>query len=227
MKLRKAAAVGIGFSTLGLFLLGTARSGPAPATHWNIELILNVTGQYSAVEKSGATTGRYSFTVRWEGSIERDADDWRLIHMASDVLDWNADESPAPRSGGSVLTTDDFPDKPVFRFHYVLQEQDEIQLDFGLEGFDVPLNPSLQKFPLVLPVSARTPPRPRRGLDYDRHVIKGSNRVSFSAKELDGARLEKSFAWSWRRFQSTLETDATVGCLQSHEARLTVVFKPA
>ncbi len=219
-------AVGLGFFALVFYPFRAALSGPAAAARWSIDLTLDVTGQYRVIEKDGSLTGRYSFTIHWVGSIDRDEDDWRLVHKTCDVLNWKAEESPAPRSGGKALTTEDFPDKPVFRFHYLLQEQDEIQLDFELEGFEVPLNPSQQKFPLILPVSARTT-RPHPGLDYDRHIIKGSNHVDFAASELDNAPIEKTFAWSWRRFQSTLETDATVGCHQSHDARLTVVFKPA
>ena len=219
-------AFGLGFIALVFYPLRAARPGPAAAARWSIDLTLDVTGQYRVIEKDDSFAGRYSFTIHWVGSIERDEDDWRLTHNTCDILNWKAEENPAPRSGGRVLTTEDFPDKPAFRFHYMLQEEGEIQLDFDLEGFEVPLNSSQQKFPLILPVSAQTS-RPGRGSDYDPHIIKGSNRVRFAASELEDTQLEKTFAWSWRRFQSTLETDSTVGCHQSHDARLTVIFKPA
>jgi hypothetical protein len=226
MNFRPAAAVRLGFLGLLLCPFGAARPAPAKAARWNIDLTLTVSGQYRVAEKDRSFAGRYSFRVRWAGSIERDADDWRLIHRTSDLLDWKAEENPSPRSVGRTLTTEDFVARPVFRFHYVLQEQDVIQLDFALEGFDVPLNASSQKFGLVLPASAKTT-RPSSGLDYDRHLITGSNQIRFAADELDNARLEKSYGWTWGRFESTLRTEDNPNCHQSHEARLSVVFKPA
>ncbi|MCJ7610708.1 MAG: hypothetical protein MUP19_00475 [Candidatus Aminicenantes bacterium] len=226
MPLRTAAAAVLGIFALASFPLGTARSDQVPAPRWSVELVLSVAGTYRITDETGPTTGDYSFTVRWKGSLERDDVDWRLTHGTCELADWKAEERPALQSLGWALTTEDFGDKPAFRFHYVLQDKGRIELDFGMDGFSIPLHPSREKFPLILPASARTT-RPGPGLKYDHFVITGSNLIQFDESEFMDAPLEKTFAWSWRRYQSALEQNLTIHCYQSHKVRLAVSFQPA
>lgn len=221
-----AAAVSLGIFALGLFPLGTARSDQAPAPRWSVELILSVAGSYRITDETGPTMGDYSFTVLWKGFLERDDVDWRLTHGTCELAEWRAEERPAPQSLGRTLTTGDISDKPAFRFHYILQDKGRIELDFSTDGFSIPLNPSREKFSLILPASARTT-RPGPGLKYDNFVITGSNLIQFDESEFMDAPLEKTFAWSWRRYQSALEQNLTIHCYQSHKVRLAVSFKPA
>jgi len=225
IKLGRRLVLGPGAIVLAFLAAGTARPDQAPALRWSVEVVLAVTGNYRVADKDGVTTGDYSFTVRWTGTIERDDQDWKLRHDKDELTDWKAEEQPAPRSLGLILTTEDFTEKPVFRFHYILQDEGLIELDFGMESFSIPLNPSQEKFLLILPASAHTT-QPGPGLDYDHSLVKGSNRVAFDEKELLSSPLKKTFDWSWRRSQVALWQDMTIYCNQSHQAHLTASFKP-
>jgi hypothetical protein len=205
--------------------LGGARSGPQAVPGHSIQIIMTVDGRYRVTQNAGSVAGRYAFTVRWKGRIERDDEDWRLVHESCDLLDWQAEETPAPQSKGQVLTTGDFADKPAFHFGYVLEEEGLLELDFSVTGFPVPLNPSLHKFPLILPVSAGTT---LAGADpgYDKFVTQGSNLVQAPVVDLLDGPLERTYSWSWSHYQTTLAQQATAHCYQTHRARLTVAFNP-
>lgn len=193
---------------------------------WNVELTLEVKGRYRMEDKVGPRIGHYTFTVHWKGTIERDDDDYLLLHNEAALEGWKADESPAPSTDGRFLDSKDFADRPVFHFNYILGENEEVQLDFAMDGFPVPVNPSNYKFPLTLPASfSNTQAGSEPG--YDRHITQGSNRISLPKAAVENGPVKKSFAWSWKRNNWGLEQDATVYCSQSHEARLAVSFTPA
>jgi len=176
-------------------------------------------------DKAGRQIGHFSFTIRWKGTIEEDEDDYRLVHNAAELTNWQADESQPPASKERLLTTDDFEDKPVFHLNYILQENEEVQLDFSMDGFPIPCGPSNNRFLLVLPESAMST-HPGAGPSYDFNITAGSNRISVPRNDVLAGPVERSFAWSWKRFQSGFEQNKTVSCLQSHAARLSVSFTP-
>lgn len=224
---RSRTLVFLGLAALG-FACGPAGGrlpGAEVPPRWALELVLRVSGDYRVFESAGPTVGHFAFTIRWRGTIERDDVDWRLIHKSCDVLDWKADETPAPQSPGAVLGSEDFVDKPAFHFRYFLQDSGRIEVDFVTEGFAIPLNPSGQKFPLILPSSARTAPAAAEQ-NYDPFVTRGSNRIVLAPGDLDTGRLERTFDWSWSHNLSRLEPKTTVFCRQTHDAHLTLKMEP-
>jgi hypothetical protein len=228
MKRRFGNPAGWAGSALLLFLFAATSPGIRAVQakpSWSVELTLAVQGQYRMDDKAGPRSGHFAFTIRWKGTIEEDEDDYRLVHNAAELLNWQADETQPPGSREKSLTTDDFEDKPIFHFNYILQENEEVQLDFSMDGFPVPCGPSDNKFLLVLPESAMST-HPGPGPNYDNNITRGSNRISVPRDGVLAGPLERSFAWSWKRYQSRLEQDKTVSCLQSHAARLSVSFTP-
>lgn len=209
-----------------LLLAGSVVTASSPAKpSWNVELTLEVNGRYRIEDKDGPKIGHYAFTVQWKGTIERDDDDYLLLHNEAALEDWKAAESPAPSTAGRFLDSQDFTDRPAFRFNYILRENEEVQVDFAMDGFPIPVNPSNYKFPLALPASvSNTQAGSEPG--YDRCITQGSNRVSLPRAAVESGPVEKTFAWRWKRNNWGLEQDTTVYCLQSHEARLTVSFTP-
>ena len=202
------------------------RSRPgAEAIPWTVELTLSVTGQYRVMARKGPLSGDYSFTVLWKGTLEPDDVDWRLVHKSSDLLNWKAEERPSGPTPAEVLTERDFPDKPIFHFNYVLQDQDLVEFDFSTEGFPIPLNPSREKFPLILPSSARTS-RSGGHAAYDGYIIKGSNKVVLPSADLGTGPIDRTFSWNWAGNQSLLEQDATLVCRQTHQVRLRLQLLP-
>jgi len=210
-----------------LLLAGPVVTAYSPAKpSWNVELTLEVKGRYRMEDKAGPRIGHYAFTVHWKGTIERDDDDYLLLHNEAALEDWRADESPAPSTDGRFLDSQDFADRPVFHFNYILGENEEVQLDFAMDGFPIPVNPSNYKFPLTLPASiSNTQAGAEPG--YERYITQGSNRISLPQAAVESGPVKKTFAWGWKRNNWGLEQDATVYCSQSHEARLTVSFTPA
>jgi hypothetical protein len=205
---------------------GAVRSRPgADAVPWSVELTLSVRGQYRLTGRTGPVSGDYAFTVLWKGSLEPDDVDWRLVHKSCDLLDWRIEERPPTQARGEVLTEKDVPEKPVFQFRYVLQDQGLVEFDFRTEGFSVPLTPSPEKFALILPSSARTG-RSGGAPNYDALLVKGSNRVVIPQDEMGTEPIEKTFAWGWAGNQSVLAPDATIVCRQTHQVRLKLVLIP-
>ncbi len=213
------ASAALGFQPAG------SRPGPRTSPRWGLELELKVSGHYRVYQATGPIVGQYSFAVRWKGMMERDDVDWRLVHKSSELVDWKAEETPSPQGPGRVLTSQDFPDKPVFRFLYVLQNEGLIEIQFGTEGFEVPLTPTTQKFPLILPRAAQRA-RAHGEPSYDQHLTKGSNKILFPEAEMGSSRLEREFSWSWSHTLVQLEQKNTCTCLQRHDARLTIVLEP-
>jgi len=210
----------------GLLLAGpvvTAFSQAKPS--WNVAITLEVKGRYRIEDKGGPRIGHYAFTVHWKGTIERDDDDYLLLHNEAALDDWKADESPAPATDGRFLDSQDFADRPVFHLNYILGENEEVQLDFAMDGFPIPMNHSNYKFPLTLPASISNA-QAGSELGYDRYITEGSNRISLPKAAVESGPVKKTFAWGWKRNRWGLEQDVTVYCSQSHEAALTVSFTP-
>jgi len=209
-----------------LLLAGPVVTAHSPAKpSWNVELTLEVKGRYRVEDKAGPRIGHYAFTVRWKGTIERDDDDYLLLHNKADLEDWKADEGPAPSTDGRFQDSQDLADRPVFHLNYILGENEEVQIDFAMDGFPIPVNPSNYKFPLALPASiSNTQAGSEPG--YERYITQGSNRISLPRAAIESGPVKKTFAWGWKRNHWGLEQNAKVFCSQSHEAALTVSFTP-
>lgn len=214
---------------LGLFLaLGTASPRLRPDENpdwWEVRLIVSVQGEYRvgarAPQAKGApVAGEYSYRARWVGRLEPDEDDFLLVHLKTEVLEWRLSERAGAPGRETRLEIPDTP-APDLRLNYVLKEGKSLEFDFVLDGvLSVPLHNHPAKARLDLPRSA-TPPDGLPGHHYDDDVRRGSNRVVIPAEVLERRKAERRFAWEWERaipladpryvFMSRHKAEAVVG----------------
>ncbi len=189
---------------------GTASPQPRPASGpssgpdcWEVRLLVSVRGEYSLSDRarkagSGPVVGEYSFQARWEGRLEPDGDDFLLVHLKTDVLEWRLREKAGPQGRETHLEAPGS-SAPELYLNYVLRDANSIEFDFGLEGLiSVPLHDFPDKVRLLLP---RSPARPDGipGDHYDDFVFKGTNRIVLPATDLARRKPERDFSWEWER----------------------------
>ncbi|MCK7541155.1 MAG: hypothetical protein MZV63_64850 [Marinilabiliales bacterium] len=112
-----------------------ARPNGGPAW-WEVRLLVVRRGRIPAPGRSGErrpVTGIYAFRARWEGRLEPDEDDFLLVHLKTEVLEWRLTERAGPGAARRVLETPDTP-APDLRLNYVLQDGKTVEFDFGLDG---------------------------------------------------------------------------------------------
>jgi hypothetical protein len=212
-------------------VLGLAASLVFPASgrlgprKWDLQLTLQASGRYQIIDQGVTTNGDYTFTLTWEGSMEEDADDFRLVQRESHLSDWNAHEASSDTSVRDIMVTADFPEKPSFRYFYVLKEGPSFQIVFGLEGFDVPVHPSVEYVRLDLPRTAGGDIL-LSDVDYDAHVEQGTNVLKLSSERIYGPPLERTFAWTWRHRRWLQTRDQILFFQNEHKAKVKVFFRP-
>ncbi|OGD12157.1 MAG: hypothetical protein A2W20_00650 [Candidatus Aminicenantes bacterium RBG_16_66_30] len=204
-----------------LLLAGLALAGPAPPpAWWEVRLTVAVKGTYSLRGEAIPLSGEYAGLITWEGRLEPDGDDFILVHIRSEALEWSLREKAGQGGAVSVL---DAPDtsRPRLRLNYVLREDAEVALDFEFEGTTVPLHKRSIKIPLEMPRSARpagiTP-------GYRDFVLSGSNRIVLPASDLERPRPERTFAWTWRRVERLDKDSRTFVAIQGHSAEAVVAL---
>ena len=208
--------------TIGLFFPAPARSGPKK---WDLRLILKASGRYQIIDQGLTTNGDYAFTLTWEGTMEEDADDFRLVQGEERLLDWEAHEVSSATSIRDILATADFPKKPSFQYFYVLKEGPFFQIVFGLEGFAIPVHPSLEHVTLDLPRTAGGNIL-FSDIDYEAHVKQGTNALNFSSELILGRAVEQTFAWTWRHQRWLPTRDQILFFLNDHKATAKVFIRP-
>ncbi len=189
---------------LGLSLASGTASAPVRADEgpdwWEVRLLVSVKGEYRISDraKGAPVDGDYSFRARWVGRLEPDEDDFLLVHLKTEVLEWRLSE----KAGAPGLDAHpDVPDTPApdLRLNYILRDGRSLEFDFVLDGaLSVPLHEYPVKARLDLPRSA-TPPDGLPGYHYDDNVFRGSNRVVIPAEDLGRRKAERSFSWEWTR----------------------------
>jgi len=192
---------------------------------WDIEMLLTTSGEYKQEEKQIACSGRYSFSILWKGNMERDDSDYLLYRLSSDLLDWDAQEKAVSPGTTTVLTVKDFEEKPYLNLNYILRKEENLHIDFQVQGFMVPRSASLDKFFLHLPVSQENSQQ-NSMIDYDTYIVKGSNQVMISEKDIYLGRAEKKFSWTWKRQQWLLKNNMLVFDSSSHEVKVKVTIIP-
>ncbi len=215
---------------LGLSLaLGTAAPGPRPSggpAWWNIRLIVSVEGEYGLGARAAGTggtpvVGKYSFRARWEGRLEPDEDDFLLVHLKTEVLEWRLSERAMSPGRMTLFETTDAL-APDLRLNYVLRDGKLVEFDFGLDGaVAVPVHGPPVRARLTLPRTA-APPDAFPGDRYDDGLAKGSNRVVIPAEDLSRRRAERTFSWEWETGGGP--SDARYGFSDRHTVKAVVAL---
>ncbi len=216
------ASLGLGLA-LCLYFPALGRPGPRA---WDLRLTLQTTGRYQVIDRGVTYNGDLAFTLIWEGTMEEDQEDFRLIQRETRLQDWKATETSSLPELSIILTTANFPAGPSFNYLYVLHEKNVIHIAFSLEGFTVPVHPSAEKVELDLPRTAKSGFH-SSSINYDAHVIKGSNLVELPADLIEANSVERNFAWSWRH-RLWLETqDQDISLLNDHQVTAKVFIRPS
>ena len=204
-----------------LFAASLTLAGPAPPpAWWEVRLTVAVKGTYDLRGEAVPLSGEYSGRVTWEGRLDPDGDDFILVHIRSEALEWSLREKAGQGGAASVL---DAPDtsRPRLRLNYVLREDGEVALDFEFEGTTVPLHELSIKIPLEMPRSARPA---GITLGYGDFVLSGSNRIVLPASDLKRPRPERAFAWTWRRVERLDRGSRIFVAIQGHSAEAVVAL---
>jgi hypothetical protein len=200
---------------------GAGRSAPAGGPGWwEVRLSVAAKGAFTVRGGSRApVSGEYALRARFEGRLNPDGDDFVLVHLKTETLEWSLRKKPGQGEAAGVREAPDAP-APVLRLNYVLREQDLIELDFAFEERTVPLSASPVGIPLELPASARGAAAGRPG--YVGDVLSGSNRIVLPASDLARRRPERTFAWTWTGTKLIEAGGRAYLTVQSHSAEAVV-----
>jgi hypothetical protein len=188
---------------------------------WGMRLALTVRGTYVVKDAESAFTGDFTFKTLWEGTMERDGEDFLVYHAKTDVQEWTIREKATLPGSSRVLTEKDVSEGPKLQMNYILRQGDDVRFDFEVKGFQVPLGPSPEKFELGLPSSREDS---EEGADYAASIAKGTNRIQIAEDGLEKASLEKSFAWDWKRQQWAVRGNGAVQVGGSHKVTVVITI---
>jgi hypothetical protein len=203
----------------------TGRTAPRPfAEKWDIQITVDCDGQYGLEVGETRIDGRFGFTAHWVGLMERDDEDFLLIHKSVELERWQARES-ASRPGADLILARDFSEKPDLRVNYILKKGPFLEIALAVQGFEVPRRGSPDTFRLALPCSAEDGTSPA-GIKYNAYVIEGSNRVFLDESAIVGRTEVKKFSWTWKFRGWIQKQDQTVLTFNTHKAVVTVAVTP-
>ena len=188
---------------------------------WGVRFALTVRGTYVVKDPEKAFAGEFTYKVVWEGTMERDGQDFLLYHAKTDVQDWAVREKATLPGSSRVLNEKDVPVQPRIQLNYILRQEEDLRFDFEVKGFQVPLGASPEKFELVLPSSREDS---EEGADYSASVAKGTNRIRIAEDGLEKASLEKSFAWDWKRQHWAVRDNGAVQVGGSHKVTVVITI---
>lgn len=193
-----------------------APSGPAPGpAWWEVRLTVAARGEFSLKGGGEPVSGAYSCRARWEGRLEPDGEDFLLVHIRTEVLEWRLEGKAGP-AGGEVPLDCSGPPAPDLRLRYVLRTGREVEFDYDLSDVAVPLPPSPLEAVLELPRSPWRGPG-LAGQRYGDFVRRGSSRIAVPDSDFSGRAAERSFSWDWRRVR-LVKDDRPDLLIQSHSA---------
>ena len=175
---------------------GRTELGPA-AEKWDIQITVECDGRYGLQAGENRFDGEYGFTSHWVGLMERDDDDFLIIHKSVELERWQAGEKMIQPGRIDLLRAEDFGEKPELRVNYILKKDGGLEIALAVQGFDVPRQDSPDTFPLALPCSAEDVTAPA-GIKYGIYVTEGSNRVYLDESAMAKGTAVKKFAWTWR-----------------------------
>jgi hypothetical protein len=182
---------------------------------WEVRLTVATTGRYSLRGDGPTVTGEYALRARWEGRLEPEADDFLLVHIKTELLEWRLREASGPAGSETVREAPASP-RPALRLLYVLKDGHDVEFAFELGEIAVPLRPSSLRVPLELPRSF--------GRDYGAAVCAGSNRVVVPEAEFRTGVPERRFAWDWRHVRPYFRRELVFFMDQSHAVEATLVL---
>ncbi len=220
----QAAAV-LALAAAGIAAWGRApRAGTADPPWWDVSMTVEGRGDYE-VGPDGANVryaGSFAFAFAWSGALQKDDEDYLLVHKACQLTEWRIEERKITSEGITTLTTADIGDRPELKVGYILKRDGGLHIAFEVTGFDVPKLAGNNAFPLILPVSAEG----GRGRKYDVSLNSGSNKVVLDEGALARGPEERAFAWAWKSQDWVQKPDASVFQSSSHEAKVRIVVTP-
>lgn len=198
-----------------------ARDVPATGqAWWEVRLDVSAEGSYAVRGGGAPLAGQYACRARWEGRLEQDGDDFLLIHLKTEILEWRLRERSGP-PGRETLVEAPAGVRPDLRMSYVLKDAREVEFVFELEGVSIPLHASPLSVPLELPrTSGRAAGQP--GLSYGDLVRRGSCRVVIPEDDLARRSRERRFSWDWGRERTVVEGGRVYVVAQDHTADVVV-----
>jgi hypothetical protein len=182
---------------------------------WEVRLSVETRGTYAVHGDGPAVKGEYTLRARWEGRLEPDAEDFLLVRLKTELLEWRLRESSGPSGREAVREAPSSP-QPVLRLVYVLKDGHDVEFAFEFDGLDVPLRPSSVSIPLELPRSA--------GRAYGDFVHNGSNRVVVPESDLADKARERRFSWEWQSDEQIIRKGRVYFVAQAHTAEASVVL---
>jgi hypothetical protein len=204
----------------GAFSFSRPSSGPG---WWEIRLTIIVRGDYALAGGAVPVSGKYTCRARWEGRLHPDGDDFLLVHLKTEILEWDLAEKASLPVGEHFIEATGNSEKPAFRLNYILRDGQAVEVDFDLAGITVPLHDSRFKAVLEFPESSgRGAALPVQG--YAAFVSRGTNRVLIPASDLERRAPERTFSWEWRRTKRVAEGSRSVLFTQHHTAEAVVVL---
>jgi hypothetical protein len=217
------AAAGLCGAAVWLCAASFAASGTGPA--WKVLIRVAAEGDYRSESSGSRTDGSYALEFEWTGTIEKDGEDFLLVHTDCVLKSWRIEERDSDGETVRAITEKDAPDKPELKVNYVLNDRGRVRFDFLVTGFDVPLAGNAETFPLVFPVSAESGVRAGT-VAYNSAVKSGSNDVAVDAAKLQSGPVEETFAWTWRRQAWVQLSDSLVFEANGHKAKVTLSLIP-
>lgn len=186
---------------------------------------MDIRGDYRMEDRFAQWSGSYAFGFKWEGMIERDGEDFILVHTTPDLVSRRFEERMFGKDDLRVVTADDVPDRPALNVKYVLRDKTRIRFFFDVTGFDVPLNDAPEAFPLVLPASADDS-GVSAGFHYDSFVKSGSNDIVVEEQAIVAGPVEKEFSWTWAWQTRILKIATTLAESNRHEVKVKLFLSP-
>ena len=201
--------------------LSPATPGRDATSSWDVKMIIEVRGDYRMETPGVKVAGTYAFVVRWTGTMEKDDEDYLLVHNSSDLTKWEIEEKADAEGALRILTTGDFPDKPALKVNYILKLEDGLHVDFAVEGFDVPRTIATEGFELIFPATNENIAH-FGGLNYDLFVKNGSNKVVMDENAIHRGPAEKTFGWTWKHQAWVQKQERTIFQANAHQAKVKI-----
>ncbi|MBN2266292.1 MAG: hypothetical protein JW775_10815 [Candidatus Aminicenantes bacterium] len=190
---------------------------PEGAGWWEVRLTIEAEGEYTINGGRAPLAGEFVCRASWTGRLEPDGEDFILIRLGTEVLEWRLREKAGR---GGVLEAPSAAE-PDLRLNYVLNDGREIEFFFELGRVSIPLHASPVPMALDLPRSSgRAAGRP--GQAYGDFVRRGSSRVAIPETDLLQGSAERSFSWDWRRERRFDRGGRIFLAAQGHSAKVTV-----
>jgi hypothetical protein len=183
-------------------------------------------GEYESRADAGGTryAGSFAFAFAWAGTLQKDDEDYLLVHKSCRLTDWRIEERGIFNEAVTSLTTADIGDRPELKVGYILRREGRLHIAFDVAGFDVPKLGASDAFPLVLPASAEG--GAAAGKKYGLFVKTGSNTVAVAEDILAPGPADKTFAWTWKSQGWVQKRETNIFQSSGHDARVRVLITP-